>query len=219
MGFYSFDDFYDIQEVNKFIDNLKTNKIPYRTYISIKPPHNWFYEVSDKYKPVWLKYDEIQKSMIKFLMQTIIPIDPSDEKYLRRTPSTPKSDFEKFISPNIFKKAKDKDYVIIFRYKDLKEIQNISKELGIKIFMIGKMRGYNLAMCFNKYVKNYVFQRNIIIEKTKKSEYSKAGELEYALSEEMRFAKLVKKTRKYPYVEDGSYHPLNKTIKYAETLQ
>ena len=218
MSFYTFDENYDIAETNKFIENLKTNKIPYRTYISIKPPHNWYYEVDEKYKPVWLKYEEIQKSMIKYLLQTITPIDITDEKYLRRTPSTPKNDYEKFISPNIFKKAKDKEYCIIFRYKDLKEVQNISKELGIKIHLIGKMRGYNIALCFNKFVKNFVFQRNILVEKNKKSEYNKVGELEYELSSVMRFEKLTKKTRKYPYVDGGSYYPLNKTIKYAEKL-
>lgn len=210
----TFDPYYNIKESNEFIKNLKENKINFNTYILSKSPYYWFYEVADKYKPVFLKFNEANSTDLRFMLPKLKELTPSDENYLRRIPKTP-SDFERYVSPNIFKKAKDAEYFCIFRYKSISEINKITETLGIKIYILPKkVREWNIAFTFNKMIRNFVFGHYILFEKTKKTQFNKVGEIELYLNNKVFVTDKMKfKTRDLPFSEDGTYYPLKFQIK------
>lgn len=72
-----------------------------------------------------------------------------------------------------------------------------------------KTKSWNIACCFNKMVRNYVYQHYILLEKTNKSDFSKPGEIEVYLNNKVFITDRIKfKPRELPYSENGQFHPL-----------
>jgi hypothetical protein len=146
------------------------------------------------------------------MLEKVIAYFPNEKFLLKRKISDSPTQFERFISPKIFVDVKTADYAAIFRYKNKEQLITMSRDLGIPIYILGKQREWNLAFSFSKMIKNYVYNDWVLIEKTKKSEYTKPGEFE----QEFNYKKLVKvrltnKYFNYPYYDNGKYFPLKLT--------
>jgi hypothetical protein len=199
---------------NSFVDVAKSNNINIKEYIEVRPPYRWFVEVAESHLPVFLKYEIATKEMQKFLLEKLVPIYPNEEYNLKRKKSTPPQSFEDFVSPTIFKRIPSEPYALCFRYKNKEQLMRYSKELGIKIWLLGRHREWFLAFTFNKFIRNYIYTSDVILEKNNIKEFSKPCEFEVDLN----FKKLIKvklnnKVIDYPYIEDGVYHPLKKLPK------
>lgn len=210
--YITFDDNYNITQYNDFITNLKNNKIPFKEYVSVKPPHNFYIGVDEKYLPVFLKYIEAPKSIDRWLVEKVTAFLPSEELFLKRKLSDSPVMFEKFISPKIFQDIQFNDYACIFRYKNKEELIKMTRELGIQVWILGKQREWNLAFSYNKFIKNYINLNWILLEKTKPSEYAVPGMFEAELNyKKLVKTKLTNKYINYPYYDNGKYFPLKLT--------
>lgn len=212
--YITFDGLYNINSYNQFIESAIKNKLEFKEYISIKAPYRWYIEIDQKYAPMFLQYSLLPKGDEKWLLEKINGLNPNEQWLLKRKVSSLPQNFEEFVSPYIFRQIPYEPYCVAFKYKNKDELVRYSKELGLKIYVLGKQREWNLAFCFNKYIRNYIFKDQILLEKTDPKQFLKAGEFEYTLN----FKKLVKiklsnKTLEYPYYEDGVYHPLIKNTK------
>ena len=75
MKYISFDNYYKQSDYNRFIMSAFNNGVPFKEYISIKPPYNWWLAIDDKDVPKFLDYDETKDDMV-------ISIVPSSERIL-----------------------------------------------------------------------------------------------------------------------------------------
>lgn len=212
--FMTFDEFYGVKDYNDFIANAVLNKIEFKEYISIKSPYRWYIEIDEKYKPVFLKYSLGAKGDEKWLLEKMMPLNPMEAYVLKRKVGDLPQEFSTFVTPNIFKDIPSLDYCVAFKYRNKEELRKISKEWGLKIYVLGTYRGWNLAFCTNKYIRNFIYLEQIILEKKKPSDFPKLGDFEQTLN----FKKLVKvkfsnKTLDYPYYEDGEWNPLKRVVK------
>lgn len=205
----SFDAYYSRNEYNKFLENIKTNNVEFIEYVLLRPPYHFYFKISEKHLPVFLKYDILPKNMERFLLEKLKPVMPSDEIYLRRKPGDSALKFEKFVSPRIFRKLVTQQYGILFRYSNRSQLLEISRDTGATIWMLGKHREWNLAFSFSKYIKGYIPLDWVFVEKKKLTQFNKPGEFEYYLNwKKLVTTKLSNKTIDYPYIKDGQYHPL-----------
>lgn len=208
--YITFDDFYSIKEYNSFIENAK-KRTEIQEYISLKPPHHWYIKIKKEHLPLFLRFKIASDSTERFLVQKIKPLYPSEEMQLIRRESTSLKDFERFVSPKIFQKVKHSSYAVLFRYKNKQELIKITKESPVKIYDLGQVGKWNLAMCFNKYIRNYIFSSWILIEKTKESEFVNPGDFEQYLNYKILVtSKFDNKTFEYPFVKDGVYTTLKR---------
>lgn len=212
LKYITFDNYYTITDYNNFITNLKNNKINFKEFISTKSPYNFYIQIDDKYLPVFLKYNIVPDNTIRYLLEKVQGFYPNEKFYLTRKLSDSPLLFEKYISPKIFQDIKDNEYACVFRYKNKEELYRITRELGIKIWDLGRQREWNLAFTYNKFIHNYIHLNYIILEKTKSGQFSKPGEFEL----ELNYKKLVKvkldnKFINYPYYDNGIYYALKKT--------
>jgi hypothetical protein len=130
----TFDKDYPVKQSIEFTEQAKKNKIPFKTYVYMKSPYSWFIEIDEKFKPLYLKFYEASVSDKKYMLQTVIPITPSEEAKLIRRQSDAHLNSEKFISPEIFIALKDKEYGCIFKYSNLTKIKTISKYVRLSRF-------------------------------------------------------------------------------------
>lgn len=209
--YITFDPFYSVDQYNDFIKNAKKNDMKVEEYISIKPPHYWYVKVNKSQLPFFLRYKEATADTTRWLVEKLKPLYPNEEIILKRRPTDSLTDYEKFVSPKIFKKVRTASYACLFRYKNNEELMKITKEMPFKIYVLGKYRTWNLALCFNKYIRNYVFSSWVLIEKTKDNQFSKPGEFEQHLNYKILVSeKFDNKTIEYPFFKDGVLHPLKR---------
>ena len=212
---FTFDPYYSPNVSNQFMEDFKNNGGKYRTYIQAQPPYQWYYEVKDTDIPKFLKFKEADSFALRTILPKLKAFTPNEQLYLKRIPRTP-ADFERYVSPIVFKKARTANYFCVFRFKNIAELISISSTLGIKIYFFPKrIKNLNIACTFNKFIKNFVFQHNILLEKTSKTQFSKPGEIELFLNNKKFVTdKIMFKSINLPYVDDGTYKPLpyNKPI-------
>lgn len=209
--FITFDPYYSVKEYSEFLNNSKKLGLKIEEYISLRPPHNWYLKVNKDQLPIFLKYDIASDSTQKFLVEKVKPLYSNEEYILTRRPTDAKSEFEKFTSPRIFQKIKSASYCCLFRYKNKDELVKITKEIPTKIYDLGTYKTWNLALCFNKYIRNYVYSSWILLEKKNESDFSKPGEFEYTLNYKVLVdVKFNNKTIEYPYWKEGTYYPLKR---------
>lgn len=209
----TFDPYYSIQEYNKFIETAKKKNIKFKEYICIKPPYNWFIEIEQGKEPTFLDFKYATSTDERYLLEKLIPIYPADDTYLKRRETNPRSEYERYVSPNIFKKIPQAKYCTIFKFSSIDQIRKISTN-GIKVYYIGRYRGSYIGFSFNKYIQNFIMPSNIILAKTSDSQYSVHGEFEADFNYKFLVgSKMTNKTRELPYAMDGIYYPLNITPK------
>jgi hypothetical protein len=208
----SFDKYYTRLEYNIFLENLTASKVPFKEYVSIKPPYYFYFSIDEAYIPVFLKHDIAPKGTDKYMLERIKAFQQNEIYTLTRKQSDTPNSFEKYVSPIIFRNLKDNDYGCLFRYKNREQLVKITRDLGIKVWDLGKQREWNVAFSYNKFIRNYVPLDWILLEKKKPSDFSKPGEFEYEFNyKRLIKTKLTNKFLNYPYYEDGKYFPLKKT--------
>jgi hypothetical protein len=209
--FITFDPYYSVKDYSDFIENSKKLGYKLEEFISLKTPNNWYIKVNKDQLPIFLKYDIASDSTQRFLVEKIKPLYPNEEYILTRRPTDAKSDFERFVSPKIFQKIKSASYCCLFRYKNKDDLIKITKELPTVIYDLGNYKTWNLALCFNKYIRNYIFSSWVLLEKKNESDFSKPGEFEYLLNYKILVdTKFNNKTIEYSYFKDGTYTPLKR---------
>lgn len=213
----TFDPYYTITSYNNFLQAAKDNKLQFTEYISTITPYYWYIDVPEKYLPVFVKYKKCSKAEERWLVAKLVPLFANEEFNLKRRETDKLANFEKFTTPKVFRTLRHKDYACVFRYKREQDLLEISRESGIKIWTVGEAKGWKLALCFSKYIKNYIPLDFIILEKKSKEEFSKPGEFEVELNYK-KFVndKLKNKYVEYPYYEDGKYYPLSMPSKIKQ---
>lgn len=208
----SFDPYYTVTSYNNFIQAAKDNNVQFVEYISTITPYYWYIDVPQKYLPVFLKFKKCSKAEERWLVSKLVPLFASEEFALKRRETDRLTNFEKFTSSKVFRTLRHKEYACLFRYKREQELLDISRESGIKIWVLGDTaKGWKLALCFSKYIRNYIHSDMVILEKHSKEEFSKPGEFEVELNiKKLVTEKLKNKYVEYPYYEDGRYFPINK---------
>ncbi len=209
----SFDESYDQVQYNSFIANLKTNKVEFKEFVSTRAPYYFYVEVDSKYTPVFLKYKVAPKGIYRYLLERVKPLQNNEQMLLTRRLSDSAINFEKFVSPNIFIDLKSADYAVVFRYRNKDQLIEMTKDLGIKVFVLGKHREWNLAFSFNKFIRSYVYNDWVLLEKNSPTLFKNPGEFEEELNyKHLIKVKLTNKTIDYPYYENGKYYPLKRII-------
>jgi hypothetical protein len=210
--YITFDPYYTHTEYNNFLQNIKDSGIPYKEYVLIKPPYYFYFSIDEKYIPIFLKYKELTKGNERYLLERVKTLYPSEDFYLLRKESDSTLNFEKFISPNIFKQIATEQYACVFRYRNKEQLMSISRELGIQVWVLGRQRDWNLAFSFNKFIKNYIPLDWVLVEKTKPSQFEKPGDFEAYLNYfVLHKVKLTNKVINYPYFDSGVYYPMKTT--------
>ena len=209
--FITFDPYYDINQYNHFIKVAKSKGLEIKEYISLKAPHHWYIKVNQAHFPAFLDFKLASDAMSKYLVEKLTPLYPNEAMLLTRRPTDSLVNFEKFVSPKVFQRVKNASYVCLFRYKNRQELLNITKELPTKIYDLGYHKTWNLAICFNKYIRNHVFSSHILIEKTNETQFGTPGEFELHLNYKILVnTKFNNKTIEYPYAENGNYFTLKR---------
>jgi len=226
-GIYiTFDEYYDTNMFNSFLQAAKNNNIEYRTFVSIKPPYKWHIKLEDKKDlPKFINFDYSTKSEIRWLVSTIRPVDPKEAFLLKRRPGEDNT-FIKFIAPLPFRAFKKKKYFVAFKNWDFAEMRAISTKLGkVKIYKWGKgkIKRYNIWYCFNPMIKQFIPSNDrFLLEFGKEALNSPAqwsdltmpenyGMLEYYLNTNVLIKeKLEDKYLEAPYWYNGKYFPLKK---------
>lgn len=209
--YITFDPYYTVQEYSDFIKNAKEKGRPVEEYILLKPPYNWYVKINKSDAPIFLKYSEASSSIEPYLVEKIKPLYANEEYLLTRRSTDAKNEFERFVSPKIFQHVKRASYCCLFRYTSKDYLAKATKEMPLKIYDLGQYKNWNLALCFNKYIRNYVYNSYVFIEKKSESDFSKPGEFEYFLNYKVLVdVKFNNKTIDYPYWKDGTYTQLKR---------
>lgn len=218
MKYITFDPYYPLSIINQFIESYrnKYGKHSLRNKIGISTisPYNWFIRVDNqKNLPIWINYKVASTNEIKNMVHTVIPLLAVEEYRLMRRPGDLPNNFSRFITPECFKGFNNQKYAVIFRMTSDEDLKVISKEIGTTIWKLGKHRGnWKLCLCYDKGIKNYLSQNQIIQEKLSKSDFSSPGSFEVALNLKLVSDKLHNKVMQYPYWKNGNYTIAPKTL-------
>lgn len=215
MKYITFDPYYSVNQINEFMEQYQNNGFEYKKnlLISIKPPYYRFVEVRDSELPAFLKYHEATSTELFYSVRQLIPLFPSQELILQRRSADSELSISKFIEPEIFKELRRKSYGIIFKWSNEGDLQEITKKLKSKVWLLGTHRGsWKLAFSFDKGLKSFLNTSQIVLEKLSKSDYTKPGEFEVKLNQIMISDKLKNKLIEYPYWDSGKFHPLARPV-------
>lgn len=201
MYYICFDSYYNTSHYIDFIKNARNNGLKFKEYISSQVGYRWYIGLELKSDfPKFLKYDILQDR--RYLLEVITPVSPSEQNYLLRKSN--QASFERFVSPDAFKQLKTEKYACCFKYQSISKLREISL-YDIKIYLLGTQKGnIKLALTFDKFINNYITRSDILIEKTKKDQYSKPGEFEYHLNNKYLVnVGLTNKMLEYPTIFRG----------------
>lgn len=215
MRYITFDPYYTIPEINKFMEVYRNNGFnpDKNMLISIKSPWHRYIQVNDSDIPKFLKFDDVATSSMIYLVHQLIPIYPREEFILQRRTADTEMTISKFIEPEIFKQLRRKNYGIIFRWTNTQDLKEITTKLKNKIYILGTHRGnWKLAFSFDKGVKGLINKDQVIVEKLSSSDYARPGEFEARLNVIMATDKLHNKLMEYPYWDSGLYYPIQRQI-------
>ena len=221
--YITFDPYYSVDDYNSFKVAARNNGIEYEEYIRIRPPIKRYLKIKDKKDlPSFVNYDFATTGDIKWLVSTVKAVRPNEEYLLRRREGKDIRYWD-YILPEPLKEAHKEDYIMIFGAMDFTEMAQISKKMGNeKIYKWGraKVKKYKIYYCFNPYIKNFISERNILMEYGKEAVASSAlhhdtvvpnipGDLEYNLNHFVLVKeKLEDKTYESEFWQNGKINPL-----------
>lgn len=205
MELITFDKYYEKSQVNKFMEEFKNNygekSLRNREFVSILSPYRHYVKIRKTDLPVFLKYDKATSTQAKNAIVKIIPLKNSEEYKLKRRNTDADVDIGRFIENEAFAEVHEHSYAIAFRYKTLEQMLNISKDLKIDIYDLGRQNNsWNLALGFDKGIKQFIHKDYILLEKESKSKFKRAGSFEQALNfNYLRASAFKNKTMQVPY--------------------
>jgi hypothetical protein len=218
--FITFDPYYGVEEYRSFLTAAKNNGVEYEEFIRIRPPYTRYIMIDPKEMPKFVNYDKATSSDQRWLISCVKPVQPNEAYYLRRREGQDISYFN-YILPKPLQKMHEEDYVCIFKAWDMTELNDWTRKLGkgTKVYKWGHtdLKGYNIYVCFNPYIKGIIPNSRILLEYdntgelTKKKVPKRPGEIEYELNHFILVQeKLINKTWLLEYYEDGKKVPLKK---------
>ena len=155
--FISLDDYYSIEFYNETKEALRNNGHIPKEFISIKTPFNWYFQVEDE--PYMLNYDKLDKAQERFLINKTQAVRSNEEyQLIRRNDGKGQKAIRKYTENPPLKEANASEYAVFFTAKNKEQLEQITKELPVKIWYFGKYYSnkYKVAMCTNKMILNYI---------------------------------------------------------------
>ena len=209
MRYFTIDPYYTNQFYNEAKEALKNNKIDFKEFVSIKPPYNFYFGLSDDLKPLLVNYDEISSAESRWLVNIVTPIQVVDEYLLlRRENDNSSNAIRKFIENEPLRIAHESKYACFFNVRSKAQILEISRlYYPFRIWYFGKYfkNRYRLCLTFDENIKNFIPAEDILLEKNS-SEYNEVGRFEATLNYKVFLQKdrLIKFSMT-PYIENGIY--------------
>jgi len=208
--FITIDPYYSVTEYSEAIEALKNNDIEYYEYINVKPPYNWY--INTDSLPVFMNYDIITQNQERFLVQKTTPLFANEEYLLKRreTDGSGLAAVKKFILNDVF--TENIGYALCFRYKSRVELQDITRKLKTRVYLLGTYKGWKLAITFNKYIKGEI-PPDFIVQEKQENELNGLGEFELMINYKgLKKKDTIRKYTATAYIDNGKVHPIRKNI-------
>lgn len=199
----SIDKFYTENFYNTCKEAMKNNKVLYTEYVSTIGTYKWYFDVPQK--PFMINFEECPASERRYLVSKVIPLDMSDEyKYYRRGDSM--GHFEpRYVRNDVFNFILDKE-AYLFKVKSKKQLVDLSKVDGSKIWYLGKYYGerYRFGITTSLACRILIPSEDVLAEK-KSTETSEEFELRINYNILSNKEKIIK-FAKTPYFENGRWY-------------
>lgn len=163
---FTIDPYYDTRFYNESLEALKNNKVQFDELITIKTPYNWVLKTDQL--PIMVNFDEVTNNDKRYLVTKVIALRENEEYLLQRRNDDTGEGILKYIENQPFAESRKSDYSVLFNFSNKEELIRISKEFPDKIWFLGKYYNntYNVCLCNNKMIKNYLKPSQILLEKT-----------------------------------------------------
>lgn len=207
----TFDDFYNADDYNKFIEAAKFNKVKFSEYVLAQPPYYHCIEIDDKNAPSFLKYTNLKTQRYFAMCSKIVPRYPEEVSMLKRRTSDGNQAISKFIENDVLREARNQKFVCAFKFT-AKKILDYSIGFPDKLFILGMKNGYKIGVCFNSYIQNVVPQSDMFVV-TSNDYVREVGMFEMLINNNWapKF-KLTHKTLVSAYCENGKIFQISRPI-------
>lgn len=199
---FTIDPYYNAQFYNECLEALKNNKVQFEELITIKTPYNWVLKTEQT--PIMINFDEITNNDKRYLVTKVIALRENEEYLLQRRNDDTGEGILKYIENQPFAEARVSDYSVFFNISNKEELIRISKEFPVKIWYLGRYFNnvYNVCLCNNIMIKNYLKQSQILLEKT--SEHKSPGSFEADFNfKVLKMKDRIKKFTETTFIEKG----------------
>lgn len=173
---FTIDPYYDIAFLNRTLETLKNNRVPYELLIDSKQPYNFYIE--SPMSPVFLDFDEVPDSRKRFLVSTTKAYTPSNDYiYMPRQNNTGLKGFKHYQQNDVFKAMQKSGEGIILNLS-MQQAQEISKEYPRDLYFLGRYLGntHRLFQADSLLLKNYLDSKHTILVQS--SSFTFSTELE-----------------------------------------
>lgn len=157
--YITIDPYYDTRFYHQCCSALKNNGVPYKLFVSTRPPYNWYFKISDDNAPKFINYESLNKAEQKYLVSCTKPSLPTDMIKLYRRKVGNWND--QYFMCNAYNDCLNTDCVV-FKLGSRDELMEISD--SFKVYFLGKYRQFRIFLCNNKLVQNLVPQENILFK-------------------------------------------------------
>lgn len=197
--FITIDPYYTLPEFHKVVSAMKNNGVTPKLFIDTRTPYNWYFQVQEP--PLLVFYDVLNSQNERYLANVVTPCVSSDEMvYFRRDKGLSKG---RYVLNDAFRDAQNSEYACFIDLQSKEECLELSRKLCCKIWYLGKyLNKFKICLVTSEYVKNFVPQERILLEKTSDI----PGRFEAELNYEIMYRKdRIVKFAQTPYFENGVY--------------
>lgn len=203
--FITIDPYYSTQFYNECKEALKNNQVPYKEFVNIKAPYNWYFQVDQK--PIMVNYDVATDSESKWMVNTVQPLRPNEEYLLlRRDNDIGAKAILRFVENEPLKQARTSNYAVFFTIKNRQEGEQLTKDYPGKVWFMGKYYNnkYRVCLAVHPVVKGFLDPGQILLEKTQ--DMQEPGRFEAELNWRVfRQNDYLIKFTETPYFENGKF--------------
>lgn len=223
MAYITFDEFYDIEQYNDFLNAAKNNGVKYSEWINIRTPYNWYLKLDESDLPKFVDYEVATDNHEKYMIKKILPKNPQDEYKLHRRDSDSPTDFARFVVNDVWEYISKKKNLVVFKNRAREELMKISKSPELKdtkIFLLGKYRGWDIAITDNKFIEGHISDTQVLYtefdsERLRKKPWEVEGYINYYI---LRTDKIDRKFYDTSYVMNGRYYAVKVSSKYNDVV-
>ena len=220
MIYITFDDYYDIEQYNNFLNSAKNNGVEFSEWINTKTPYKWYIRIDMKDVPKFVDFDIATDSQERFMISKIRPKNPQDEYKLMRRESDSPTDFSKFVVNDYWDYISEKKNLILFKNRTKEELITLSRAPEMKdtkIFLIGNYRGWELAITDNKFILGHVGMQQVLYEEYDSDRLiRKPWDVEAYLNYYIiRTDKIDEKYYDTTYIMNGNFKAIKVSSKYS----
>jgi len=198
---FTIDPYSDFSQYNQALATLINNNIKYEESIQSISPFLYFIHTDTNQKPMLIDYENMNDTQWRKLLTKTKALVPNDEFLLYRRTDKISSIFLDVVGNDYMKEVNKSKKVIIFSDLNKGKVQDYSKNIDSKIYMLGKYYSkYRLYLCFSDEIKNFVSPGNILLEMNSPNNVKLELKINYDILKNKE--KLIKYTRT-PYFKDG----------------